>query len=182
MEESLTAADYLPLTNDERWSRYWRDTLLSPSLYFAATAAAIGAQIHNSPPEWHQGVAGYSRRVVSELGVIAIQKTIAQGGAAVLGYEPRYLHCECRGFFRRSGHAVLWSFLTKNTAGATRFDIPSVAGAYGGGMISMLWYPARYEPLSDGVRIGNQQTGINVGLNVIREFTPEFRSLFHLQH
>jgi len=44
-------------------------------------------------------------------------------------------------------------------------------------MISALWYPARYDPMKDGVRWGSQQMGFSVGINILKEFTPELKRL-----
>ena len=177
-----TPVTYRPLTASERWHRYWKDTIVSPGLYFAAVGAASGSQIGNDPPEWGQGVQGYAKRSASLLGIFAMQETIHQGGAATCGYDPRYLRCNCEGFFRRSGHALAWTLLTKNNAGQTRIDVPTVAAAYGSGMLSMYWYPARYSPLTDGVRVGTQQLGFAAGINVLREFGPEVKKLLKVPH
>jgi len=176
-----TVPSYQPLTGSQRWHRYWKDTILSPGLYFAAAGAASGAQLGNDPPEWGQGVEGYAKRSASLLGTFVLQETIHQGGAALLGYDPRYQNCACKGFFSRSGHAIKWTFLTRNTKGAARFNLPLAASAYGSGMLSMYWYPARFNPLSDGVRLGNQQMGFEVGVSLLREFTPELKRLFKLR-
>lgn len=174
----LTPLNYQPLTRHQRWHRYGQDTILSPGLYFGSAGAASGAQLGNDPPEWGQGAAAYGKRTASILGTFLIQETVAQGGAALLGYDPRYLHCDCRGFWRRSGHAVKWSFLTKNTEGKTRLDVPSLASAYAAGMLSTYWYPARFNPLTDGVRNGNQQEAFTIGVNILKEFSPELKRLF----
>jgi hypothetical protein len=176
------ATDYTPLTDTERWRRYVDKTLLSPELYLAALSGAGWEQLENEPPEWRQGVAGYARRSASLLGTFAMEVTIHEAGAAALGYDPRYSACDCHGFFRRSGHAILWSFITRNNQGSLRPDLPAISAAYGSGMLSMYWYPARFSPLTDGVRLGSQQVGAQVGLNWIREFTPEFRKVFGFKH
>jgi hypothetical protein len=46
----------------------------------------------------------------------------------------------------------------------------------------MYWYPRRYNPLSDGVRVGNQQAGFDLGINLIREFSPELKKAFRFGH
>lgn len=177
---SQTPLPYVPLTGSERWHRYWKDTILSPGLYFAAVGAASGGQLGNDPPEWRQGVQGLAKRSASLLGLFAIQETVHQGSAAALGYDPRYLRCDCRGFLPRSAHALKWTFLTRNSAGQPRIDFPFLAGAYGSGMLSTYWYPARYQPLTDGFRVGTQQLGFGAGLNLIREFGPELKHVFTL--
>ncbi len=173
---------YQPLTSSQRWDHYWNGTLLSPNLYGASFASALVSHIDHDPPEWRQGFAGYTRRSASEYGLHVIQTTVHQAGAAAMGLDPRYQRCDCKGLWRRSGHAVKWSFLTRNNAGNTRFDVPAMAGAYAGGMLSMSWYPHRFNPLTDGLRVGNQEVGLVVGLNVIREFGPDLRHIFRIKN
>ena len=177
--QTPTAA-YQPLTRSERARLFWNDTLLRPPIYLEALAAASVSQLNNAPPEWRQGAEGYARRSASTLGTFGVQAAIHQGGAAALGYDPRYLPCGCRGFVQRSAHAVKWSLLTKNSAGATRLDVPVIAGAYGSGMLSTLWYPDRYDPLKDGLRAGSQQLAFGAGANWLREFAPELKRALHL--
>jgi len=173
-----TPSAWQPLNADERWNNFWETTVADPDFYAAALVSAGYSQITKAPPEWGQGAAGYGRRTGSWLAVHGIQETIHQGGAAILGYSPRYLSCGCTGFFARTGHAIKWTFLTKNNSGQTRLDLPVLAGTYGAGMLSTYWYPARYQPLSDGVRNGNQQMALTIGLNFLREFEPDLKRMF----
>ena len=176
----LTSANYKPLTGKERAGFFVSDTLLSPMTYVAAVGGGGIQQLSNSPPEWRQGVEGYAKRSASVLGIVVIQGAIANGGAAALGYEPRYIHCGCNGFLKRTGHVLVWSIITKNNAGANRLNIPSLAGAYGSGMLGTLWYPDRFDPLKDGVRLGTQQLPFIAGANWLREFSPDLKRAFHL--
>lgn len=175
-----TLAPYSPLTASQRWDYYLSESLLSPGLYLAALGAAGGAQLDKDPPEWGQGIDGYARRAGSLLATFAIHTTVYQASDAALRYDPRYLHCDCKGG-RRLAHAFVWSFLTKNDEGKTRFNFPVFAGAYASGMIPFLWFPDRYSPLKDGFREGSQQLGFTVGINVVREFSPELKRFFRLR-
>lgn len=174
-----TPPSYTPLTSHQRWDQYWHDTFLSPGLYFAALSYAGGAQWDKRPPEWGQGFDGYSKRTADFVATSAIEYTVRDATSAALGYDPRYIRCECKGAGRRLAHAFVWSFLTKNEQGHTRFNSPMLAGAYAGEMVPYFWYPNRYSPLKDGYRTGSQEVGITVGLNIFREFTPELRRLVH---
>ena len=174
-----TAPDYRALTSNERWRRYWNESARNPGLYVATLGSAVGQQLHNGPPEWHQGLKGYARRSASQLGLFSLQTGIGEATAAALHYEPRYVRSGRTGFLPRLGHAMQWTFLTWDANRHVRFNVPAVASAYGSGMISMAWYPSRYSALHDGVRIGNQQMGVAVGTNVIREFGPELKRLVH---
>jgi hypothetical protein len=171
-------ATYAPLTPGQRWYHYLHQTVLSPGIYLASFAAAGGSQLAKDPPEWGQGIDGYSKRTATLFATFSIQATVQEGAAAALGYDPRHLRCECQGAGRRLAHGLLWSFLTKNDEGQTRFNVPVVAGAYAAGMIPMLWYPERYSPLRDGFRRGSQQLGFSVGANLMAEFSPEIKRFF----
>ncbi len=182
VDPNAAAPPYQALTGSERWGLYWNGTLLSSNIYEASLGTALVDHLEHDPPEWRQGIAGYGRRSASEYGFHLIQATVHQAGAAALGYDPRYQRCDCTGFWRRSGHAIKWSFLTRDNAGKTRFDVPAMAGAYGAGMLSMYWYPHRFNPLADGVRVGNQEVGLVVGFNVIREFGPDLKHIFRIRN
>jgi hypothetical protein len=173
-----TPSAWQPLDAGERWSNFRDTTMADPNFYTAALVSAGYSQITKAPPEWGEDAFSYGRRTASALAVYGIQETIHQGGAAILGYHPRYLSCECNGFFPRTAHAIKWTFVTKNTAGQTRLDLPVMAGTYGAGMLSTYWYPARYQALSDGVRTGNQQMALSIGLSFFREFEPDLRRVF----
>jgi hypothetical protein len=170
-----SAQTFVPLSAHERWQRYWDESVLSPGLYFASLGAAAGGQLANEPREWKQGLEGYGRRSASNFGLFLMQTTIHEGAAAASGYDPRYSRCECRGALRRTRHAIVWSFVTRNREGRLRPDIPAISAAYGSGMLATYWYPSRFSPLTDGVRTGNQQLGFQIGVNVIREFGPEIK-------
>ena len=170
-----TTPTWQPMTGKERLDRYWKESFGSPGLYFASTGAAIGSQFRNDPTEWGKTGSGYAKRAASNFVRFSAQTAIHEAGAAALGLDPRYHSCECKGFLPRAGHAVKWTLVTRDNNGHIRPNVPVVAAAYGSGMISTLWYPDRYTPLTDGVRVGHQQLGMEFGINVIREFGPELK-------
>ena len=45
-------------------------------------------------------------------------------------------------------------------------------------MLSMHWYPSRYQPVTDGVRVGHQEMGFVIAVNLINEFGPELKRVF----
>jgi hypothetical protein len=174
---------YKPLDSAARWRQYLDDTWRSEGFYLAIAATALDAQIEQDPPEWSRNPAGFGKRAASWAGIFGIQESIHHGGAALLGYDPRYLNCQCRGFFRRFGHGVKWSFVTKNSAGKVRPDLPVLLGAYGSVMIAGAWYPPPYRPLSrESLRAGNEQIYFVVGFNLISEYTPELKRILRLGH
>jgi hypothetical protein len=177
----LLHPDYKPMNARERLNHYLAEAFYSPERYVGELSAAAADQFHKAPPEWGLGAEGYAKRAASEFGVVLIETSVREGLAAGMGLESRYIKCACRGFVPRAAHAIKMSFLTYDRDGRTRIDLPVMAGDFAGGMISQYWYPSRFNPLSDGVRVGTQQFGIHVGADVLREFSPEIRKALHLK-
>lgn len=66
-------------------------------------------QARTSPPEpeWGQGAGGFGARVGSNFGIAAITTTPRYGLAEAFREDALYYQCECKGVFRRLGHAVI---------------------------------------------------------------------------
>ncbi len=161
----------------ERWDKYARDTFTTAPIYFASFGAASGSQISNSPPAWHRTTGGYFRRVGTVYASFAIQNSVYDAGSALLRTQDDYVHCQCRGGWRRAGHALQMTALTYHN-GHKVLDLPQFAGAYAGGMIPILWYPRGYSPFGEGLVDGTAQLGLMFGVNQIREFSPELKRFF----
>jgi hypothetical protein len=169
---------YTPLNGKERSHRFFKEYLGSPFTYIAAAGAASGGQIGNDPREWGRTWKGYGKRVGTTFAMFTIDSAVHEAGDAALGLDPRYFRCQCRGGLRRSWNAIQMSFLAYDSEGHKRVDFPQLAGAYGSGMIVTTWYPKRYDPLVQGVQMGHAQIGFAVGVNLIREFSPELKRFF----
>ena len=169
------------LTGNERWHTYLKESYLSPGPYLATLSAALEVQALNYPRAWGGGFEGYGRRGASQYGTLVIQNTLHDGGAAALGYEPRYLRCQCTGVWRRTGHILEMTFLTYDQHGHERLDLPQLVGAYGSGMLSALWNPKGFSPLVQGVQAGHYQVGFVAGMHMAHEFTPEIKRMWPLR-
>src|ERR1039458_8965148 len=66
----------------------------------AAFAAGI-SQAYNTPREWRQGAAGYSKRFGSDFGIAAISTTMRYGLAEAFREDTLYYRCECKGVLDR---------------------------------------------------------------------------------
>ena len=159
----------------DRWNWYLSDTFGPGALFRTGFVAAMD-QADNDPPEWEQGMAGFGRRAASRFGRLALQETIEMGGGALLGEDPRYRRCACSGFFRRSGHALVSTVLTRNRNGKPTVAFARLGGVYGGSMLATrLWYPDRYTATGDGFRLANISLGVSGGVNLMREFWPDLK-------
>ncbi len=164
--------EFRPLTGRQRWGLYWRQTYWTPGAFFRAAGPALGAHLDDDPPQWGQGAEGYARRLGDRFARFTIQDSIEAAAAAGLGYDVRYLRCDCRGFFPRFGHAVAWNFLTLSRKGRTVFDGPQVGSAFAAEFIGNTWMPKGHRSTADAMRGVGVELGIGVLFNTIREFLP----------
>lgn len=157
-------------------------TFLSGTLGIRASlqSALLAATNHfdNAPPEWGPGARGYGRRVASQFGRLAIKNGIEYGLGTAFRRDTEYRRCECTGILRRLRHAVSADFVARRQDGSRTFTMIKVASYYGGGMIPMVWYPPRNSALRDGLRLGTMSFAFGTGMNVLREFWPQIRTLF----
>jgi hypothetical protein len=175
-------SNYIPITGKERWNLYTKGTLLSPGPYVVGLGLASVAQASNEPKEWGGDWGGYGKRVASTYGIILTEETIHQSMATALRTDPRYLRCDCKNGWHRSWNAIEMTLLTRDNRGRLTIDAAQIAGAYGSGMISTFWYPSRYSPTAQGLRIGNLNLAVVAGVNIIREFSPELKRVFSIKH
>ena len=171
---------YKPQDGHERWQRWVSEDGRSPTIHVVSLATASYHQIVNTPSEWNRTAEGFGRRLGSSYGSGVIQHTVHDGMAAAAGTDTRYFPCACSGLFRRSGHALKMTFLTYNRSGHLTLDLPQLSGAYGGSMISTMWYPDNYSPLVQGVQSGHIEVGFIGAKHIAQEFAPELKRFFHL--
>jgi hypothetical protein len=149
----------------------------------AALAAGLN-QADNTPPEWGQGAAGYSRRFGSDFGIAVVTTTTRYALARAFREDTLYYRCECRGVFPRLGHAVISTFTgRRGDDGHRAFSFSALVAPYAGTMTAVYaWYPGRYDA-RDGFRMGNYSLLGYVAGNVALEFIYSGpHSLLHRMH
>ena len=141
--------------------------------YPIAGAALIAGvnQAESTPPEWGQGASAYGQRFGSNLAIAAVTTTARYGLAAAFREDTVYYRCECKGFFRRFGHAMISTVTARRgAAGHSRLSFPAIVAPYAGNMTAVYgWYPARYGP-KDALRMGNYTLLAFAGENFVLEF------------
>ena len=151
---------------------YWWRHGFGVGILAADVLVARVNQVNGTPPEW-QGAAGFGKRLGDTVGSSSI--------AAGIGFGCRrpsiWIHAITGARLAASGGTLglrlTQSFVYHTDSGKLAPAIPELASIYGAAMISMSWYPSRYEPLSDGVRRANYVMLARFGFNLIREFAPE---------
>jgi hypothetical protein len=149
----------------------------------AAFAAGV-SQAYNAPPEWKQGVQGYSKRFGSDFGIAAISTTTRYGLAQAFREDTLYYRCECKGVFPRLRHAVISTLAARRGEDGHRvFFFPALVAPYAGSLTAVYaWYPGRYNG-KDAFRMGNYTMLGYVGGNIGLEFLYSGpRSFLHRMH
>ncbi len=136
----------------------------------AAVAAGIN-QFGNAPPEWNQGLKGYSRRFGSDFGIVAIGTTARYGLAEAFKEDTLYYRCECMGMFPRVRHAVVSTLIGRRGEDGHRvFSFPALVAPYAGTMTAVYgWFPGRFGA-KDAFRMGNYNLLAYAGGNIALEF------------
>jgi hypothetical protein len=136
----------------------------------SAVIAGIN-QAFNSPPEWNQGVEGYSKRLASNYGIAMVATTTRYGLSEALKEDSMYYRCDCSGLFPRVRHALISTLTARRGEDGHRvFSIPALVGPYAGTMTAAYaWYPNRYGA-KDAFRTGNYSMLLFAGENISLEF------------
>ncbi|MGA2456745.1 MAG: hypothetical protein ABSF85_04200 [Terriglobales bacterium] len=128
-------------------------------------------QVQNTPPEWKQGVDGYSKRFASDFGIAIVTTTTRYALSEVFHEDTLYYRCECKGMLGRLRHAVISTFVARRGDDGHRvLSLSDLVAPYAGTMTAVYgWYPGRYN-YKDGFRMGNYSMLVYVGANISLEF------------
>jgi hypothetical protein len=155
--------------------RFHAESTYNPSAI--AGLAAYAAVLHelDSPEEWRQGGAAYGKRFASMAGWSAIHSTLAFGLDSTLHEDPRYRRMGDRGFWRRTGHALRGTVLTRTDRGGERVSTWRIGSAYGAAFLSNMWYPDRVNTVRLGFLQGSMGLGFDFAGNLGAEFWPDIK-------
>jgi hypothetical protein len=153
-------APIVPLTGEERFKLYLRQTYTTPGIYVKTGFFAIHDQVKETQPGWGDGASGFAKRVGSLQAGNIIQNSLTSLGNAALGFEPRYDRCRCQGAWPRIRHAVVRNFITYGGADdkGIRPQIVSYAAAFGAG-VTQAW--------------------VGVVIDALAEFAPDIKGMLH---
>jgi hypothetical protein len=164
----------VPLNRDMRFRLYVRQTYLTWGIYVKTAFFATRDQIHNAYPEWGDGFSGYMKRAGSRQAEFIIQNSTIALGDGVLGWEPRYDRCRCRGVWPRTRHAFVRNFVTYDrTEKGLRPQIMPYLGAFAGRVTATTWQPGNAQWQIKGYQAVITQVPVGMGINWISEFAPE---------
>jgi hypothetical protein len=168
--QSLPDLTYTRPTEKLKLHTYFFDAFGPYPIFGAAFTAGIN-QAYNTPPEWKQGAEGYGKRFGSNFGIAAVSTTTRYALAEAFREDTLYYRCECKGVFRRLGHAAISTMTARRGDDGHRvFSIPDLVSPYAGTLTAVYaWYPDRFGA-KDALRMGNYSMLAYLGGNIALEF------------
>ena len=155
--------------------RFHANASFGPVALVGIGAYAGFLQEINSPKEWGQGASGYEKRLASTAGAVGIHGVLAFGLDTALHQDPRYYRLGEYSFWRRTGHAVRGTILTRTDSGHETFSTWRIGSAYGEEFLSNLWYPSRLDTPRLGFTQGTVRLGFDLLSNLGSEFWPDIK-------
>ena len=170
-----------PLTGDERFKLYLRQTYTTPGIYVKTGFFALHDQIKETEPDWGDGASGFGKRLGSLHARNIIQNSLTSLGNAAVGFEPRYDRCRCDGTWPRIRHAVVRNFITYGGGDdrGIRPQIMSYAAAFGAGVTVASWEPNYPSVLTKGYQSVLTQAWVGVVVDALAEFAPDIKRMLH---
>jgi hypothetical protein len=162
--------------------RFHAESVYGPWSLVGSAAYAGILQADTAPEEWRQGAGAYGKRFASTVGYTAIYGAMAFGLDSTLHQDPRYFRSSSTGFWRRTGHALRGTILTRTDSGGETLSTWRLGSAYGAAFLSNQWYPDRLNTVRLGVVQGSVRLGLDFFANLGAEFWPDLkRKLRHRQ-
>jgi len=140
---------------------------------FAAYAGVL--QAAGAPKELGQGAAPYAKRFGSTVAWSGVHSALAFGLDTSLHQDPRYYRSSGTGFWRRTGHALRGTILTRTDSGGETLSTWRIGSAYGAAFLSNQWYPDRLNTARLGFIQGSAELGFDFIANLGSEFWPDIK-------
>lgn len=164
-----------PLTTREKYALALQDSVDYSSFVWSGMLAGQSMALR-SYPEFHNGMAGYSRYywrafVDQASGSFFTEAFIP----AVTHEDPRYYTLGHGGFFRRVKYSLLRIVVTKTDSGGRGFNYSEVVGNAMEAGLSNLYYPPEERSLHNtSMNYLAQLEAASIN-NIVREFWPDIR-------
>lgn len=160
---------YVPPTKSSRFRHYLNDAVGPFALMTEAASAGV-TTARNAPKEWGGKWEGFGRRFASNMGKNVIKQTTAYALDEALKVDSRFYRSRDRSVAARLRNAVFSSVTARNRKGKRVIGIPKITGSVLANVTAAeVWYPGRYNYVH-GLKGGAIGLGLDVGLNIIKEF------------
>jgi hypothetical protein len=162
---------------DDIHERELKHRLFSKATFVKTGVSAVWGHIRNSPHEWGRTAGGFAKRAASSYGHRAIKGVVEFSIASTWTHEDlRYERSDLPGTWPRLRYAVVHTFwVPRYRRGGDTFTTGRVTGAVVAGQVSRAWMPHRVATFGAGMASAGFSLGLDVGINVAREFWPRRR-------
>ena len=164
-----------PLTAREKFALAMDDSVDYSSFVWSGMLAGQSMALR-AYPEFHNGVAGYSRYYWRAFADQASGSFFTEALVPVMTHEdPRYYTLGHGGFFRRAGYALSRLVVTKTDSGGRSFNYSEIVGNGMEAGLANFYYPPEERSLRNtAVNWVSQLEAASIN-NIIREFWPDIR-------
>jgi len=167
----LSPTEPAPLTLKQKY-RVALNRSIDPAELVRIALGAGFDQLRDYPDEWGQGWDAFGVRVASGFGQQLVREQIQFGVWAIDHEDPRHRRSGLHGFWPRTRYAIVHTFISRRDDGRYIPAYSRFIGDYGAGFISRQWYPSHFHTVQQGFDAGTVSLGLDVGMNVVREFVP----------
>ena len=153
--------------------------LFSMAALTSTVPGAILQQVHDWPDEWGKKRLGFEKRLGSLYAQFVVGVLIEDGVKAIHHEDTRYRRLGKGNFFKRTGHVITDTVTARKPDGSRTVALSMPANAYGSWAIATLWSPREYRTAESIFEWGTAGMGVSAGTNLVREFWPDLKGIFH---
>jgi hypothetical protein len=170
---------YAPLSRHCKFEIFLRQTY-SPYTFASAAFDATWAQMWGQWPQYGGGMQGWSKRLGTTLADVESRRFIQSFVLASLLHEdPRYFPSEKQGLLPRTWYAATRVLVTRDDNGWNVLNRSEFLGASLTSTLQNAYYPRPDRTLGDTLNRFAGTLGSDATANILREFTPDLKRLFH---
>jgi len=172
--------DALPLTSDQKFHLFVKNSFDPFQYAFAAFEAGVG-QATNSFPGYGQGAAGYAKRYGASIADLTSGNFFAgYVYPSLLKQDPRYFRSGKGSVTHRIFYSFAQAFVCRTDKGGRSFNWSNVLGIFTAGTISNAYYPST----DRGAGLTASRSAVNLAYGsiggLLDEFWPDIeRKFFH---
>jgi hypothetical protein len=152
--------------------------LFSVEAITSTLPAAALQQAHDWPNEWGKHGSGFAKRVGSLYAQFVVGVAIEDSVKALHHEDTHFARQGHGNFLRRTAHVIVGTVVAHKPDGSLTPAWSLPANAYGSWAIATLWSPREYRNAASIFEWGSAGMGATAGLNFLREFWPDLKSVF----
>jgi len=178
---SPTLEEYKPITTKEKFKIATEDSF-DPGTAVLAALFGGEAGLTKSTPSFGQGPSGYTRYLAASFADFTTGNYMTEAiYPSVLHQDPRYFRRGEGCVWSRMGSAVSQILWTRTDTGRRQFNLSEILGNATSVAVSNAYYPDNRNA-SDAATKFSIQIGVDLGANILKEFSPELTAIFSRKH